>query len=174
MPALGTWTAGPYTATLDSQDIGVLDPQGEGRAFQIQQRSFKHEIRGHTWARTPVDGVYQGGDFTIRFICEEQVAGALRAFWPWSPTATASYTFADVGRLGVIGRLDTTVGANLVLTAVAGTSAATNGPASLTALVIPTETTQEFIMDTSLRKFPVELRMLLQEYTSVERFFSST
>ena len=146
----------------------------EGRAFVINQTRKTAPIFGHKWAKTPVDGIHQGADMTMRFICEEQTAGPLRAFWPWSPTATASYTFADFGRLGTIGVIDTTTAKNIVLTAIAGTSAATNGPSTLTALVIPTEQTQEMVMDTSLRKFPIELRLLLQDYTAVERFFSST
>ena len=173
MAALGTFIAGPYTLALGSQNVGLLDPQGERGAVQIRAQSFQQMIQGHEYALTPIDAVHRGGDYRMSFMAEEQIAGALKAFWPFSTTAAASYAFADISIPGQVGRLATTIGTTIVLTAVAGTTAAT-APATLTALVFPTEETREFVMDAVLRKFPVDLRMILQDYSGTKRFWSST
>lgn len=174
MAALGTWVAGPYTATLDSQSLGILDPQGEGRAFQLSMQIFQQIVTGHTYGRTPIDSINQGGDHLIRFIAEEQIVAAMKACWFLSETATAAYAFADMSVPGTIGAFASDKGKTLVLTAVAGTQAASRGPATLTALVYPTEQTKELILDSSLRKFPAELRMFLQDYSGTKRFWSNT
>lgn len=174
MPSLGSFAAGPYTCTYNGQNVGLLDPQGTGRAITLQIQELNHIIQGHLYGRTPIDGVQQGGDHIISMIAEEQLAGALKALWPHSTTAVASYTVADLSMFPVVGKLHTNIAQNLILTAVAGTTAATLGPASLTALAYPTEDTKQIVMDTELRKFPIILRCLLQEYSSVKRFWSST
>jgi hypothetical protein len=173
MPALGTFIAGPYTLTLDGQAIGLLDPQGERGAVELLMQSFLQTIQGHAYAMTPIDAVHRGADWRINFIAEEQVSGALKSFSPFSSTASASYAFGDAGVPGQVGRLATTIGTNLVLTAVAGTTAAA-APATLTALVYPTDETRSFMMDAVLRKFPCSLRCMLQAYSGTNRFWLAT
>lgn len=173
MAALGTFVAGPYTLTMDAVAVGLLDPQGERGAIQIRVQSFHQVIQGHEYALTPIDAVYRGGDHRLSFIAEEQISGAMKAFWPFSATATATYAIADMATHGQVGRLGTTIGKNIVLTAVAGTTAAAS-PATLTALVYPTEETKEMVFDAVLRKFPCDFRMILQDYTAVKKFWTST
>ena len=72
---------------------------------------------------TTIDAIHRGADWYCSMVCMEYKAAVLSALWPFSAT---------LGRLGVIGRLYYDMSAALVLTAVAGTPAASS-PASVTA-----------------------------------------
>lgn len=89
------------------------------------EHSSKAEPIANTdaYGKTTIDAIYQGADYFASMTCLEYKAGSTAAWWPFSATK---------GVMGVIGRLYYTMSLPLVLTAVAGTPAATS-PATLTA-----------------------------------------
>ena len=168
MPALGTFIAGPYTGTYNGQTIGIVEA-----GYELEIVPSSEEITGDAYGDTVIDGIHRGGQAFINFIGQEQLKGVLMAAWPYSATAAISYAFADLGVLGTIGKLWTSIATNIVLTAVAGTTAASN-PATFTALAIPTADTRRIAMKAGLRKFPVRMRLLPQDVSGTIRVFTVT
>lgn len=113
-----TFIAGPYTATLGASTVGI---QEEG--YRIEHSVFKRLITGDNFAQTPQDAVFRGMEVLVSYRLEEyDAAGAATAFWPYG----ASYL-----TMGQVGRLDSNVASQLILTATAGTTAA-GSPATVT------------------------------------------
>ncbi len=168
MPSLGTFISGPYTATYNGQNIGIVEA-----GFELELIIAAQEITGDAYGDTIIDGVYRGGNMFVTFVGQEQLKGALLSAWPFSATAAASYALADLAVLGVIGKQFTEIGQNIVLTAIAGTTAATN-PATLTAMAFPSRESKRIAFKSGLRQFPCRMQLILQDYSGTKKFFSVT
>ena len=127
-----SFICGRFTATLNAQALGQT-----ADGFRITHQLFKRPITGDALARTVQDRIIQGAELFVGCrLIEYNAAGVLNAFWPLAAT---------IYDMGVIGRLDSGIADSLVLTALAGTPAAT----------VPATAT--FLLTTLAEDFPVEL-----------------
>lgn len=165
MPGPGSevFVAGPYTGSYNAVALGEFDPQ-DGREVRVEIQKLGRTITGHSYALSEIDGIYQGGNRFISFIGNEQNAAVIQAMWP-ETSGMLGYTWATMGRMEQVGTLWSAKDAALVFTAVTGTEAATQGPATLTCQAIPTEETREIAFGSDLRQFPCRLRLLPQTAT---------
>lgn len=154
MPAGGeTLVCGVYTVTYNSLALGLL--KNDDGLPTLELTNEGEDITGDAYGRSVIDGIYQGGNAFIGLTCEEYKAATLAAWWP----------FSSRGRMGLIGRLHYDMALPLVLTAVAGTPAASS-PATLTATrAFPSPGTQRrVVFGPTLRTLP--LRWRLYPYSS--------
>jgi hypothetical protein len=144
-----SFVAGQYTVTWSGSSLGQI-----ANGIRVKHEFFKKMITGDNFAETPQDGIFRGGQmFASMTLLEYNATGAQLAFWPYSAT---------IFTMGVIGRLD--VGAalakSLVLTAIAGTSAAA-APATQTHLtsILREGFPVELLYAPDLREVPLEMRI---------------
>ena len=142
--------AGAYTATWNSLAMGQAE-----NGYTTSHSAAIEQITGDTYAETAQDGVYRGvPDFDISWrAIDFSSAGIQTAFWPWSATI---YTLGVPGRLAV----GSALAKALVLTAVAGTTAATV-PATLTFTyaILKEGFPVELLYAPSLRYVPLRMRI---------------
>lgn len=113
-----SFIAGQYTVTLGGSTVGQL---ADGIALEHQ--AFKRLITGDNFAESPQDAVFRGMSlFAAYTLLEYNATSARAAFWPYGSTYLT---------MGVVGRLDSALIAQLILTAASGTPAAST-PASVT------------------------------------------
>lgn len=143
--------AGAYTASFGGSALGLF----EGDAgLPVMEHSMVAEDVGNTslYGKTVIDSLQQGGNVFFAFTCLEAYLSAVKsAFWPYHST---------LGRLpAAMGALLYDSSAALVLTAVAGTPAATS-PATVTSskcILAPGFNTR-WVFGPTLRKVPIRLR----------------
>ena len=116
--ALGTFAPGPYTATYNSNDVGIVE--GPRR---VQRSLEMGDMRGDEYGQSVIDGVYQGGQVFVMMTFKEWTANIKSAIWPFD---------SDFGDMGVIGRIASNIASALVLTPVASTPAAGESNTTLT------------------------------------------
>lgn len=144
-----SFIAGAYTLTYNGSSLGQL-----ANGIRVNHQFFKRLITGDNFAETPQDGVYRGGEmFAEMTLLEYNATGALAAFWPYNATI---FTLGTVGRLDVASAL----AKSLVMTAVAGTTAATV-PASQTHLtsILREGFPVELLYAPDLREVPLNMRI---------------
>lgn len=151
--------AGQFTATWNALAIGQT-----ADGFKLNWKFFKRLITGDNMAQTPQDAVYQGAEMFIGYTCISYDAAAVQTvMWPYSATRWD---------MGVIGRTDvgSAIAKSLVLTAVAGTPAATL-PATQTFLtaVLAEGFPVEILFAPDLREVPIRQRI----YPSAAGVFST-
>ena len=143
-----TFIAGPYTYTLAASSLGISE---DGFRLRIANRG--DAIRGDNLGASIQDFVYRGADLTLETTLQEyDAAGAQSAFWPYD---------AVLGEHGQAGILASSVAGALVLTAVAGTTAAA-APASLTGTlsVLPPDFNVDLLFAARLRNVPLQFQLL--------------
>ncbi len=161
-----SFIAGPYSVTYDSATCGQLV---EGLTFS--NVVHKEMIVGDNLARAVQDDVFQGIDVTSDFaLMEWDNAKALLMYWPYGSTWLVA---------GVVGRVSKqqSLCKSLVLTAIAGTPAAT-APASLTLpnSILHEEFPVQHIFKPAHRKVPLRFRHYpdLNSQTLVSTYGTST
>jgi hypothetical protein len=165
---LGTFVAGRYTGTYNSVDLGIMEG-GYEISWAISMENIDNT---DAYGDTVIDQVLRGMNVFAQWNAKEYKAGPLAAATPLStlpPTGTSSL------KLGLIGRLATDVAATLVLSATAGTPAATS-PASLTAAeaILAEGYDVRLLFDSRHRKVPVRMRLLPYTASTDTIFFSTT
>jgi hypothetical protein len=115
--ALGTFIAGRYSSTHNAVDLGICQ---EGYALQLEPKEAVIN-RSDAFGDMMIDTIYRGADWFLQLESLEYKAGPIGSMYP----------FGALGTLGIVGRLGSDLATALVLTATAGTPAAT-APASLT------------------------------------------
>lgn len=167
--ALGTFTPGEYVMTYDSSAIGMCMADGKSLQFRDHQKKINNTDR---YGDTRIDGIYRGKDVFLRLIVKEWTAGVKKMLWPWSVPAAPVFD----GKLGLIGQLASDCAKVLVLTPVANTPAATNGPASLTAnkAILAPENDVSILFGPDERDIPLLLDLLPYDDTGVIRMFTLT
>lgn len=153
MPAGGEiLAAGQYTATYGGVALGMFEGDAGVPTLEHLVKSEPVDNTA-TYGKATLDHIYQGVDYFISMICLEYRAGPLAAFWPWAST---------LGQMGIIARLAYDLSAPLVLTTIAGTPAATTGPATLTAnkTILTPGFMPRVLFGPTLRKIPLRLQLL--------------
>jgi hypothetical protein len=152
-----TFAYGPYTATYNDLPIGEFE--GSLEHFQI---GHAREYRSSRFGDSPVGGIYTGMSVFFMGRLKEWTAATRAAMWPFDSL---------LGDSGVIGRAMEDMALALVLTAVAGTPAATTlGPATRTyskAILMP-EHSQQIVLGTEQRDVPIVMRCYPVIQDSVE------
>lgn len=153
---LGTFAPGEYTITWNSVACGLLGNNGARLSFQFAARKINNTT---TYGDTEIDKIYRGIRMCrLLVVFKEWNAACKAAIWPWGTPGTPAFD----GLFGKVGILGTTAAKVLVLTAVSGTPAATNGPATLTAgMAVPSEDNAiEILMGPDERDVPVLFDLL--------------
>ncbi|OGT57668.1 MAG: hypothetical protein A3E01_02720 [Gammaproteobacteria bacterium RIFCSPHIGHO2_12_FULL_63_22] len=142
-----SFIAGAYTVTYNALALGQARD-----GYRLRVSPAVEEITGDNYGDTVQDGVYRGGSCFLQMDLLEYNAAAIQtAMWPYG-------TF---GTLGVIGRLQTALAKQIVMTAVAGTPAAST-PATVTfarAILAPGQQT-ELLFAPRLRIVPIMFQIL--------------
>jgi len=145
-----TLICGQYTVTWNSNALGVM--LGDSGLPTIEN-SNKGEPVANTdaYGKTTIDAIYQGGDYFASMTCLEYKANTIAAWWP----------FGSLGVMGTIGRLYYNLSQPLVLTAVAGTPAASS-PATLTAskAILAPGFSSRLLFGPTLRNVPLRFQLL--------------
>lgn len=114
--ALATVIAGGYTATYNSVGVGQ---QEDG--FRLRMSFASEEIRSNTYGDAVIDTVYRGGNCFLSWTAiERDSVVAKAAASPFNPYGTA------MGHMGLVGRLGFGLSQPVVMTAIAGLSAASS------------------------------------------------
>lgn len=157
---MGNFVAGPYTATYNGKALGQT---AEG--YTISHQFLKQIVQGDAWGQTPQDAVYQGREqfVSCRFI-EARRSGVLDLVEPYADVAETPFYLGRPGVLdvrGVGGTSPNAIARSLVLTAVSGTPAANDGPATATFLqsILAEGQAVDVLLGPNLREVPVRLRV---------------
>lgn len=114
----GDFPPGPYTVTYKGASIGLMEGP-----IRHQQNIIALPIRCSLYSQSVIDYVVQGGGVFIVLTLKEWNTNAKAAMHPFN---------ASHGIFPLTGTLINTFFGELVLTALAGTPAATEGPATRT------------------------------------------
>lgn len=153
-----SFIAGGYTATYNAKALGQT-----ADGHRITYEVFKRVITGHYGGDTPQDAVYRGQRRGSAFrLLEANAAGVADLLYPYSGT------IGDQWDLGVIGLLDvrgqgsgspTVRAKQLVLTAIAGTSAYNDAAATITIplSILAASFPVEVLLAPDLKEVPIRL-----------------
>ncbi len=165
---MGQFIAGQYTATYNAKALGQT-----ADGFRLSHSFFKRLVTGDAGAETPQDAIYRGREqfITARMI-EAFAAGIPDLVEPYADTPGDPLTLGVIGRLDVYnggGVSPTALAKSLVLTPVTGTSAAGDGPASITlSLAMLAEGYPvEVLLAPDLREVPIRCRVYPNMETGV-------
>lgn len=180
--ALGNFAAGPYTASHTPTLAGVA---GSPETINLTEDGWRSRVRiledeidrSDAYGRSLIDTVYAGcrGVVTCTFI--EWRASMLKMTYPWAyvlPTGATKWVV--VNTTAAMGRLGSDNAGSLVLTAVANTPAATQGPATVTFGKIKAMANQdiEFYYGPGHRKYSMNFDLLLYASSSDYILYSAT
>lgn len=161
---LGTVAVGYYACTWNSSDCGLVS--GPRR---FRRRGASTPMQADKWGDTDLDGIYRGGNCYLQMILKEWTATTKSLCWPFG---------TDVGAVGQPGLLLSSYAKALVLTADAGSTAAANGFATLTAnlAVVDMDSQEiEWLLGNVERDIPITLKLLpYTDGSGVLRWFSFT
>lgn len=160
---------GEYTVTWNSVALGLF--QGEdGYPTLVPMPRSKPINRTSKYGFTKIDSIHLGTDYTLEMVCmEASKAYSLSALSPLWP-------FGLLGALGIIGLLKYGLALPLVLTAVAGTSAAA-APATMTSAkaVLADDFQSKIVFGPDLRIVPLKFDLLLASQAGpITGHFSAT
>jgi len=169
--ALGTFIAGSYTGTY-------THPAGQPVTLGITKQGYniglQHTLQNidesDAYGRTLIEQIYQGTNATIDFEPIEWLVQVLRALSPFQTTGMP-VTGAGGSVLGTIGMLSSDRAGVLILSATAGTPAAT-APASLTAsyAIIHENFDARWTLGPNHRTIPLRFRLLPYSSTGIRHF----
>jgi hypothetical protein len=153
-----TITSGEYTSVYNTQDLGNTQD-----GWRVEVTSNRKGVNVDKFADTEIDGVYRGANCFLEAILKDwDGPGVNDVWWPYSAT---------IGTLGVIARLEVASSLALatVLTALAGTPAATTGPATATFAksILDAEFARTLNLNTEDRSIPIRLRVYPTTSTGV-------
>ena len=169
--ALGNFRPGEYSMTYAGANVGLTTSGGEHLRYRVAKKKINDTA---TYAQTLIDGIYRGFDHVQLMVTfKEWNTPVKQAIWPYS-SAGAPGGFD--GTLGIIGRLDSDLAQTIVLSAVAGTPAATNGPITLTAAkaILSDANDIDILFGPDETDVPVIFDLMLYDDSGVKRFFKLT
>lgn len=143
-----SFIAGKYSVTYGGSTVGQI-----ADGITLSHTVFKRIITGDNWADAPQDAIFRGMELFADFTLMEYNAAAARAaFWPYG----SAYLTMDT----VIGTLDSANDAQLILTALTGTPAAST-PASVTmaSAILAEGFPVEVLFAPDLREIPIRQRI---------------
>ncbi len=150
---IDTSAFGAYTAKYDGTDIGLT----EG-AMTSSQQFHATDRRADQYGASVISGIYTGADVFLQLIMKE---------WTTGPKKVVDRLDATPGQSGIIGRAMEDEAKILLLEAVVGTPARTNGPVTRTfakAIFAP-EFNIELPMGNVERDIPIIFRIYPTEVT---------
>lgn len=141
--------AGPYTCTWNGTSLGIFQGDNDVPTIVHQHRAVPID-KTDKYGALKIDSLHHGMSFMFQGVLMEY-AKALAVIYPFG-------TFG--GNVGVIGKLKFSMCQALVLTAVAGTTAAT-APATLTAgkTIAADDMVTQLMYGPQLRVVPIKLEM---------------
>ena len=145
---MSDFVAGGYTATWNSLALGQC-----ADGYRLSHSFFKRIVTGDSMAEGPQDAVYRGAEMFLQMtLIEFNAAGMYSIMWPYGNYLAP----------GLVGRMDVLSGLakQLVLTALAGTPAATS-PASISLplAILAEGFPVELLMAPNLREIPIRMRI---------------
>lgn len=151
----GDFGIGPYTITYDGAALGLL----EG-VVRHQQNLMALPIRCSAYGQNIIDYVIQGGGCFPVFTLKEWNQNTLNAMHSFS---------ASMGLMPLTGTLFSSFCNALVFTALPGTPAATEGPATRTyayAALLPGHNV-DITFGATERNIPIVMAVLPQQYSTI-------
>jgi len=168
--ALGTFRPGEYTMTYAGAPCGLVTSGGQHLRFRPSKKKINDTA---TYGDTLIDGIYRGMNAQLMVTFKEWTVAVKQAIWPYSAGGPGA---GFDGTLGIIGRLDSDISQGIVLTAVAGTPAALNGPATFTALrpILADGNDLDIPFGPDETDVPVVFDLMLYDDSGVKRLFKLT
>lgn len=159
--ALGTFVPGPYSVTLAATDIGLMEGP-----IHHNEKSFAQEVKASQWADAVIEEITRGGEVFVILTIKEWKAGS-------KALMSAEGT---LGTRGKAGRLRTALAGALVLTALAGTPAATGGPATRTyaSAILAAGHNVDITMGPEERNVPLVFRVFPSDSSGVLTYYTDT
>lgn len=166
--SLGTFVSGRYSSTYNSNTLGIA------RAGYSLDFQFKDEALDETdaYGLSTIDLIRRGADCHLSAILKEWLTGSKAILW-----AIGGGTLGKIFTAAVpAGSFAYDSAQALVLTAVSNTTAATLGPATLTASkAYPAANyNPEILLDSRLREVPIRLILFPYASSSDTIAFSTT
>jgi len=168
---LGVFVAGRYSATIaypgdTAKSLGIME---EG--YNVRWTKSTDLInRTDAYGDTLIEGFYQGINMNVSCVAKEWLEAVIDSMQPFNAWAG---TGADTFDLGTIGRAETDNAGILVLTATAGTPAASS-PTSMTfTYAIQDDTDVTMLFGPRHRVMPLNFRIYPYSSSGI-KFFSST
>src|SRR5436305_10663162 len=164
-PNTPLFAVGQYTVSWNSVSLGIF--KGEAGLPTIKQKNFTLVVdNSDAYGKTPIEGFDLGAEFQFQGTLLEWKAGPIALLWPFA---------AALGQLGIIGQSLTGLAKSLVLTAVAGTPAAAQGPATITAAstLLATNFNIDLIFGPALPELPILCYVWPSVITTIT-FFTKT
>ena len=107
--------AGPYTGTYDAVDFGEVED-----VYTQSDIMTSEPVQSQRYGGSTIDGVYRGRNVFMAITFK---------FWTTTTRAIFNpYDTTDLGSSGIIGRMNSDIAKQIILTAVPGTTAQTEGP----------------------------------------------
>lgn len=158
---LATLVAGAYSGTYNAVALGIQE-----NGFELQFEPHEKLVnQSDAYGETIIDALYTGADHYLQFTGLSYGAGMTAPMWP----------FGTLGVMGIIGRLHSALAMPIVLTATAGTPAAT-APATLTGpkSLLAANANPKLLFTTEVRKVPIRLRLHPNDPGSGAVWFTTT
>lgn len=160
----GSFPPGPYTATYThptlnsgaATDIGLMEGP-----IRHQQSVIGLPIRTNLYAQNVIDYILQGGGVFVVLSTKEWHAGAKALMWGFAAGTL-------MGNMPLVGTLYSAICGSLILTALAGTPAATVGPVTQTyplCAILPGHNL-DITMGPMERNVPLVIGVLPQKYST--------
>ena len=153
-----TFIAGGYTATYNAKALGQT-----ADGFRMTYEIFKRVITGHLGGDTPQDAVYRGQRRGSSFrLIEANAAAIADLLYAYSATIGTEWSLGTIGLLDIRGNgtgSPTVRAKSLVLTAIAGTSAANDSAATVTIpyTALAASFPVEVLLAPDLKEVPIRL-----------------
>ena len=145
--ALGTFIAGRYSGSYNGGDIGITE-----QGFTLSLTPHAERIaESDAYGQTLIELIFRGCDVGLILDSLEYKTASIASIWPWG----------SLGTMGVIGRLGSALAQSVILTAAAGTPAAST-PATATfgrSLLSPGFNVN-LLFNSKLRKVPIRYDVL--------------
>lgn len=158
------FVAGPYRVTYAHDYLGITQ-----RGVELEYTFHGETVQGDIIGDSTIDSVYLGGDVFANMVLQEaRLSGVRRLAWPFAISAG----IVQEGVIGRVGRLATDLAEPLLLTARAGTSAASEGPLSISIplSLLAANTAVRILYSSRHRNVPVRLQAFPYKSQSAEDF----
>jgi hypothetical protein len=162
--------SGHYTATYDGNDMGMTD---SGYVWEIVDQG--EVVRAEELGESELDLIFRGAEVYVEVTVQEWSAAAMTAvIWPWQTTFGHLGT-TGTGNIGFMA-VRNSFAKTLVLTAVSGSPADTDGPSTITfhRVICTEETAKRINLDNKKRLVPIRFKVFLYDDTLTKEWFDVT
>ena len=170
MAALVVCIAGRFSSTYGAADLGVTNDPG----YKLSFTPSWELIQGtDAYADNVIEAIFLGlSQVSLDFITKEIKAGPAAAITPFT---TFGFTGAQVFQSGLVGRRATDIVGQVIMSATAGTPAAST-PASMTFpySMLHENVPVDQIYGARHRTIPIRFRILAYANSGVPAYFSAT